>query len=122
MRFNVILFLSLIHVSTPALAGRWANSEKDFNPVLGNIEFYNRSACAKKSLEPTRSVFLIIDNVNIAKSVYRLAKVRNLDTVATTNWGIEKFRYSLSSLIQITAAKIIKGDLPLIKEESLLKD
>ena len=122
MRFIKTLFLSLSLLSLPVLAERWSHSEKDFVYTPGKMDFYNRSACAKKSLEPTRSVFLIIDNVNIAKSVYRLAKIRDLDTVATTNWGIEKFRYSLSSLIQITAAKILKGDLPLIKEEKLLKE
>jgi hypothetical protein len=97
-----------------ALAGEWAGASLDYTHISGEMKFYNRSACAKKALDPTESVFLIVDNVNMAKSIYRLAKRQGMDTKTTTDLGIQKFRYSVSTLIQMIAAKIMLGTLPLI--------
>ena len=116
------LFFSFLSLPRQVIAADWAQTEETFKYVPGQIEYFNRSSCAKKSLEPTSSVFLIVDNVNIAKSVYRLAKMKKLDTVSATNLGIEKFRYSLANLIRIISAKLLNKTLPLIKDERILKN
>lgn len=113
MRHALILMILLFSLPQ-AFGGDWARSEDDYIHVPGELNFYNRSACAKKALEPTRSVFLIVDNVNIAKSVFRLGKKLGKDTKTFTDLGIQKFRYSLATLLQITAARILNGSLPLI--------
>lgn len=113
MKWGLIAAL-LIQMMASSIAGDWARSDEDYSYISGEMNFYNRSACAKKALEPSQSIFLIVDNVNIAKSIYRLAKRRGMDTKTTTDLGIQKFRYSLSTLLQITAAKILNGSLPLI--------
>ena len=107
----ISLFLSSLVQAAPRL---WKDTTSDLNFLNGSLEFFNRSACAKKSYEPTTSVFLIVDNVNIAKSVYRLAKTRGLDTTLTTNQGIEKFRYTLTGLIRLIGDKLLDGSLPAI--------
>jgi hypothetical protein len=113
---HLILFLLIM---CSANARDWSKTESELKYIPGDLQFSNRSSCAKKSMTPTKSVFLIVDNVNIAKSVYRLAKMKQLDVVGTTNLGIEKFRYSLVSLIQLISAKILSGELPLIEDHKI---
>ena len=64
-----------------ALAGEWAGASQDYTHIPGEMKFYNRSACTKKALDPTESVFLIVDNVNIAKSIYRLARFSTIQNL-----------------------------------------
>ena len=114
----LMLLLFFLPVAMPA---EWSQKEQDFKFAEGQIHFYNRSACAKKSQEPTTSVFLIVDNVNVAKSAFRLSKLQRLDSVQTTNYAIQKFRYGLSSLVRIISDKLLSGELPLI-DDRLLSD
>lgn len=115
-------FLFLFFFFAFANAGEWANQKDDLSFLRGEIEYSNRSSCAKKSLRPTRSVFLLLDNVNLAKSVYRLAKIKKMDPVATTNLGIEKFRYTIAELIKIISSKLLSGDLNYINDKELSDD
>ena len=100
-------------------ASEWSITDEKLNFPQGRIEYSNRSSCAKKNQYPTRSVFLIVDNTNIARSVFRLAKRKKLNSVALTNLGVEKFRYSIATLIQQISAKLLSGQLPLVDDEKL---
>lgn len=111
-------FLLLLFVMF-ANAGEWKNSEHDFKFLKKKIYFNNRASCAKKSKLPATSVFLIVDNVNMAKAVYRIAKKRNMDTVATTDHAIEKFRYTVTKLVQLIGDRLLNGSLPLIYENNI---
>ncbi len=102
-----------------ANAYEWKKSQDDFNFIKGKLTFHNRAACAKKSNDPARSVFLIVDNVNIAKSVYRLAKIKKIDPVITTDLAIDKFRYTLTTLIKMIGQRLLSGDLPLVEDKLL---
>lgn len=111
MKLVILFILSLI---TSSFGAEWVRKQDDLNYIPGDLRYYNRSACAKRSLYPTKSVFMLVDNVNIAKSVFRLSKRLGLDSKATTDLGIKKFRYSLTKILQLTAEKILKKELPLI--------
>ena len=90
MKLLIPFFMSLLMTS---FADEWSRKDEDFSFVPGELRFYNRSSCAKRALLPTRSAFLLVDNVNIAKSVFRLSKRLGIDSKSTTDLGIQKFRY-----------------------------
>ena len=112
-------FLILFLLLSKANATEWMRSKEKFNFLNGEINYLNRSACAERSKIPSKSAFLILDNVNFAKSAYRLAKIKNLDPVQTTNLAIEKFRYSLTTLISIISSRLLSKDLPFIEDHLL---
>ena len=81
---------------------------------LNNMEFSNRARCALDSKVPTESSFLLVTNTDVAKAVYRLAKLRGEDTDTLTKYGIEVFRYSVVQMIQLIHEKIMNRELPLL--------
>ena len=106
-------FVTLLH------AKEWARKDLDFKTIDTMINFDNRASCATKAKLPTESVFLIVDNVNMAKAVYRLAKLRGMDPVKTTNTALDKFNQGLSSLVRLISDKLLSGDLALIDDKKL---
>lgn len=113
--------LMLYFLVTFAYAKEWSRKDQDFKTIDSIINFDNRSACAKKAKLPTESVFLMVDNVNMAKAVYRLAKLRGIDPVLTTNTAIDKFNHGLSKLVRLISDRLLSGNLPLI-DDTILND
>jgi hypothetical protein len=118
--------LVLIFLTSLAHAQEWRGAENDFQFLNENLEYSNRAFCAKRASSPTKKVFLLLDNVNIAKAVFRLAKIKNIDPVETTNLAIDKFRYTLTKLVSLISDRLMAGTLPLVEESdvsfSYLKD
>ncbi len=112
-------FLILFLLLSTANASEWKRFGKNFNYLGGEITYLNRAACAERGKFPTQSVFLIVDNVNFAKAAYRLSKIKNLDPVTTTNFAIEKFRYTLTSLIGLISSRLLSNDLPFVEDHLL---
>ena len=110
------LFLLLFTI-TQLNATEWKRGEGELKFTEGLVNFSNRSSCARKSLEPTKSIFLLVDNVNIAKSAYRLAKLKGIDPVYTTDYAIEKFRYGIKHLVSLISSRLISGDLPFVDDK-----
>lgn len=92
----------------------WKDSSQTLRFLPNKLEFFNRSSCAKMALEPTTSVFAIVDNVNVAKSLYRMARLAGKDSTSVTNAGIERFRYTLTSTIRLVGSRLLSGSLPMI--------
>ncbi len=111
--------LMLYFLVTFVHAKEWARKDLDFKTIDTMIHFDNRASCATKAKLPTESVFLIVDNVNMAKAVYRLAKLRGMDPVKTTNTALDKFNQGLSSLVRLISDKLLSGDLALIDDKKL---
>lgn len=102
-----------------ASASEWARRDEEFNTMDELIEFDNRASCAKKSNEPTKSVFLIVDNVNMAKSIYRLTKIKGMNSTQTINEAIFKFNVGLTSIITLISNRLLNGDLPFVEDSKL---
>lgn len=117
--FIFVLFFTSFVWAAPLT---WKDSDSDLKFLSEKMEFLNRSSCAKKSLEPTTSVFAIVDNVNIAKSLFRLARITGSDTTLVTNQGIEKFRYTLTSMVRLIGDKLVSGKLPLVSRDEAFTD
>ncbi len=81
---------------------------------INNLQFTNRSSCADDSNRPTTQVNLIIDSMNAAKSVYRLALSTGREPRALTKMGVSRFRYSSYKLIEYIANQIFEDRLPLL--------
>ncbi len=114
MKLLMLYFLvTLVH------AKEWAKKDQDFKTIDSMIDFDNRAACAKKAKLPTESVFLMVDNVNMAKAVYRLAKLRGMDPISKTNAALDKFNHGLSSLVRLISDRLLSGDLALIEDKKL---
>src|SRR5690606_19429970 len=100
---SFLLLTSLVHASDVFSYGD-----------LEEIHFSNRASCAKDSKKPSKSSYILLSNVDIAKSVYRLALFRGDDVEVVTKQGIDRFRYSVLSLISIIHKRMIEGKLPLL--------
>lgn len=107
----LILLFSGYAWSSPKV---WKESSQPLRFLPNKLEFFNRSSCAKIALEPTASVFAIVDNVNVAKSLFRMARLAGKDTTLVTNAGIERFRYTLTGTIRLVGNRLMSGSLPII--------
>lgn len=115
-KITLALLLGLtftLQISSQAQDWMSADSES-VNLDLNNMRFSNRARCALDSKEPTNSSFLLVTNTDIAKAVYRLAKLRGEDTDTLTKYGIEVFRTSVVQMIQLIHQKIMNRELPLL--------
>lgn len=81
---------------------------------LQELKFSNRAKCALESEKPAQSAFLMISNVDAAKAVYRLAKFRGEDVEETTKRGIERFRFSVLTMVNLIHDRLTKRELPLL--------
>ncbi|PIK16103.1 hypothetical protein [Halobacteriovorax sp. JY17] len=117
MRRIVLAAMLCMTFSLPIFAQgtEWMSVDKDSLKFdLNNMRFSNRARCALDSKVPTDSSFLLITNTDVAKAVYRLAKLRGEDSDALTKYGIEVFRYSVVQMIQLIHEKIMNRELPLL--------
>lgn len=108
---KVLLFISSILLYTSSWGHEWKKTEGELKFSTRNIEFSNRAHCAKQSLMPTKSIYMLIDNVNIGKSLYRLAKRSEKDPKEFINYGLQVYRSGLSRISQIIASGLLVGDL-----------
>jgi len=91
-------------------------------PELREMRFTNRARCALDSQKPAHSAFLLINNMDIARSLYRLAKARNEDAATLTQNGIRVYRYSIIKLLQLIHQRIVNQELPLLPSDLKSKD
>ena len=78
------------------------------------LQLSNRAQCAVESKRPGQSAFLMLSNMEAAKSVYRLAKFRREDTDQLTKMGIDKFRYTVLQLVGLIHRRLMTSQLPLL--------
>lgn len=85
---------------------------------LNALRFSNRARCAADSQKPTRSFYVLIDSLNVAKGAYRLALATGQDRNIISRQAVERFRYSVLKLINYISQKMIKGELPLLSSDN----
>jgi hypothetical protein len=81
----------------------------DLNP----LKFTNRASCALDSKKPTNTAFLMVDNLNVGRAIYRLSKQLGKDS-SFTKEGAYRFRYTVIGLTHIIARAMFNGSLPLL--------
>lgn len=89
---------------------------------LSELKFSNRAQCALESKKPSKSAFLLVSNVDAAKAVYRLAKFRGEDVEETTKRGINRFRFSVTTLINLIHDRLTSRQLPLLPADITRED
>ena len=83
-----------------------------------DLSFTNRAQCALDSKKPTTEVLVLLSNMDIGRSLYRLAKIRNLkESSEFTKLGLNKYRYTVLSLLDIIHKKILNNTLPLLPSD-----
>lgn len=87
-------------------------------PEFLEMRFTNRASCALDSKKPTSTAFLLINNMDVARSLYRLAKAKGEDTTTLTQNGIKAYRYSIQQLFQIINKRLANRELPLLVADS----
>jgi len=85
---------------------------------LNNLRFTNRAQCAVDSTNPTNTAFILINNNETAKAIYRLAKFRNENTSQFTKMGIEVYRYSVNEMISLIHRRLMNRELPLLPHDT----
>lgn len=108
MKTIFAIFLSLIFL----------NTQNASSAELQELRFTNRARCALDSQKPTERAFLLINNMDVARSLYRLAKNRGEDSTQLTEYGIRVYRQSIIKLFQLIHHKLINGELPLLNADA----
>ena len=114
---KILIFLLPVFNSAYAWRGyqEWKNpvpNVQDLN--INNLRFTNRASCALDSKKPTESAFIIVNNMDAAKGIYRLAKATGNNTTELTEMGIKVYRYTVIQLLQYIHRKLVNKDLPLL--------
>lgn len=116
-----IITLLLLVISTTTFSQTldlWTKTEDISNDInINNLDFSNRSRCALNSKLPTKSAFILIDNVNPAKSLHRFSSATNQESNEIIKLGVEKFRYSVYKLLENISDKLLSGKLPLLNSD-----
>lgn len=86
------------------------------------MRFTNRAGCALDSNKPSESAFLLISNMDVARSLYRLAKIKGEDPSVFTQNGIKVYRYSIHQMLQLIHKKLMKRELPLLPSDTTRGD
>lgn len=101
--------------SLTKVPAKWKRGDIDAKYLkVNNIQFTNRSSCADDSTKPATQVNILIDSMNAAKAVYRLALATGNDPKALTKQAVSRFRYTSYKLIEYIANQIFEGRLPLL--------
>jgi len=117
---KLILLLALISTQSFSQSmSKWeiTDNAKE-NILINSLKFTNRSRCALDSKLPSKSIFIMLDNIAVAKTVHRFATAVGLDENQEVNMAIERYRYTIIELIKVISDRIFSGDLPLLKENS----
>ncbi|MFT6067857.1 MAG: hypothetical protein ACJAT2_001200 [Bacteriovoracaceae bacterium] len=120
IQFFIIIILGLL---LSGVAGssetQWKKGEH-FSKVVGlnNMRFTNRARCALDSKKPTQSAFVMVTNIDAARSLYRLAKATNQDSSTVVKKGIRRFRYSVVQLLELIHRRLMNRELPLLSSNS----
>jgi hypothetical protein len=122
MKIRLMIILNLILlVNASAFAAKMEWTKAAINsPIidLNDIRFTNRAQCALDSKNPTESFFVLINNVDAARSLYRLGKATGTDTNDIVRGGVEVYRYSVAQLIQHIHRKLVNRELPLLPADA----
>lgn len=97
----------------------WKRGELDVPYLkLNALRFTNRARCAADAEKPTRSFYVLVDSLNVAKGAYRLALATGQDRNFVSRHAVERFRYSSLKLANYIAQKLLKGELPLLSSDN----
>ena len=110
---KALLPLMLLFLSSQVLAGG--------KNITSDLRFTNRAQCALDSKLPSESSLVLLSNMDIGRSLYRLAKVRGEDTNAFTKLGLSKYRYTVLSLLELIHKKLVSNQLPILPSDLSLK-
>ncbi len=88
------------------------------NRLTEDIILNNTAQCTIDSKAPTTKAIAVLSNVELGRTLLKLAEVRkeqNTDVFIKT--GIEKYRYSVTQLIQLIHRKLAAKKLPLLPSD-----
>lgn len=89
--------------------------------TLNDVRFTNRARCAIDSEKPSESAFILLNNMDIARAIYRVAKNRNENSTELTKKGIQIYRQTALGLLQLIHKKIVNRELPLLVADTTSK-
>ncbi len=84
---------------------------------LAPITYSNRAGCADDSKSATRSAYVVIDTLNVAKMGWRLALDTNKDPKYLTTEIVHRYKYAVLKLLDNLAMKLLEGKLPLLPSD-----
>ncbi len=115
-----LIFSNQLLASEPV---KWAMPDvlsSDLN--INELRFTNRARCALDSKKPTESAFILVQNMEVAKGLYRLAKATDNNSTDLTKMGISVYRYSIIQIIKYIHEKLASGELPLLPADAADKN
>ena len=112
-----MIFCAIFGVITTvnSAAASWQDSQGGYlAQKLNPLRFTNRARCAADSKVAADSVFLLVNNFDLGKGVYRLGKLTGQETSSFTKSGIAYYRSSIVEMIKLIHHRIITRRLPLL--------
>lgn len=83
-----------------------------------DLHFTNRAQCALESKKPTENILVLLSNMDVGRSLYRLAKLKGeRDVSEFTKLGLNKYRYTVLTLLDVIHQRIIENKLPILNAD-----
>lgn len=83
-----------------------------------DLHFTNRAQCALESKQPTENILVLLSNMDVGRSLYRIGKLKGeRDISAFTKLGLNKYRYTVLTLLDLIHQKLINNKLPLLSAD-----
>jgi len=119
MNFKGLIVILALIIGFSAQArdsyNEWENIDINLSDLnVNNLRFTNRASCALDSKNPTESAFLLVNNMDAARGIYRLAKATGNDAKELLSVGVKVYRYTVLQLLQMIHQKLVSGELPLL--------
>ncbi len=115
---KIFLSIYILSLATPAVAkdsSRWAKADLEVPHVnLQPMRFTNRSRCALDSKKPTTSLFLLVNNMDAGRSLYRLGKLTGQNTSELVTEGIKSYRKTIYKSLNYINNLLLAGKIPLL--------
>lgn len=108
---KAIIVMILLMLVLPSVFANEARLNTD-------LHFTNRAQCALDSKKPTESILVLLSNMDVGRSLYRLAKIKGEKDISEfTKLGLNKYRYTVLTLLDVIHQKIVTNKLPLLSAD-----
>ena len=115
MYMKLCLSLLILFGATSAVFA----AERNINTEL---RFTNRAQCAIDSKTPSGSSLVLLSNMDVGRTLYRIGGVAGeADLNEFTKLGLNKYRYTVISLLELIHKKIVANQLPLLPADLSLE-
>lgn len=108
LKILVLIFSAVLLIKVDA------SNDASLSAKLNPLKFSNRARCAEDSKKPAQSAFVLLNNYDLGKGIYRLGKATGQETSSFTKDGIRYYRHSVVEMMKLIHYRLMTRRMPLL--------